>query len=99
MLLGLMLIEGVFLSMIPKCHGSPRASFNGDSAIIFTKYNDTDKNDEYKPGCVLVAQWLRNYGDINFGEDNCLYNSKGRMIGGQCCQNKNNLHKTINPYR
>ncbi|CAO3651625.1 unnamed protein product [Cunninghamella echinulata] len=82
----------VFINDIPQCHSSTRASFNGGSAIIFSKYNGSYKNDEPKPGCVLVADWPKNYGSIYFGENNCLSDSNGFIINGQCCQNKDSLH-------
>ncbi|KAJ7245088.1 hypothetical protein C8J57DRAFT_975960, partial [Mycena rebaudengoi] len=38
------------------------------------------------PGCTLHASWLAGYADVYFGADNCLYNSAGQNIDGQCCE-------------
>jgi len=40
------------------------------------------------PGCKILVEWPRSYADIFFGQDNCLYDSSGRSIYGQCCTAK-----------
>jgi hypothetical protein len=54
--------------------------------MIYAEFNAN--NTEYQniiPGCQLFAAWPHSYGDIYFGEDNCLYDSSGNSIDGQCC--------------
>ncbi|CAO3640841.1 unnamed protein product [Cunninghamella echinulata] len=89
----------ILINGSPRCHGGSKASINGDSAVIFAQYNGNDKNTVSKPQCVLNARWPSNYGDVYFGDNNCLYDASGAMINGQCCQTNNNLQYTINPYR
>jgi hypothetical protein len=49
------------------------------------------------PGCELNATWPRNYDDIFFGQDNCLYDSNSKSIDGQCCT-ANTTTSVANPY-
>ncbi|KAJ5826170.1 hypothetical protein N7474_003308 [Penicillium riverlandense] len=68
------------------------------TATIYAKFNGDDKTD-YKvvPGCKLDAVWPRNYGDIYFGNDNCLYDSTGAKIFDQCCD-ESTTDSVSNPY-
>ncbi|CAO3651621.1 unnamed protein product [Cunninghamella echinulata] len=83
----------------PQCSGGSITNWGGGSATIYARYNGNDRNDKSRPGCVLKAHWPENYGDIYYGANDCLYTAKGGMIDGQCCENKSNLPKTVNPYR
>ncbi|KAJ2978787.1 hypothetical protein NQ176_g3624 [Zarea fungicola] len=53
------------------------------------------------PGCQLNARWPRNYGQVFFGADNCLYDASGSRIDNQCCGTPDSSHSgsTINPWR
>ncbi|KZV79129.1 hypothetical protein EXIGLDRAFT_632604, partial [Exidia glandulosa HHB12029] len=51
------------------------------------RFDGGDRTDQTVfPGRRLDATWPGFYGDINFGADNCLYDTKGQNIGGQCCE-------------
>ncbi|KAJ7290715.1 hypothetical protein C8J57DRAFT_1611919 [Mycena rebaudengoi] len=50
-------------------------------------------------GCQLNAKWPVGWGDIYFGADNCLYDSSGQGIDGQCCNaGTGSSVKVTNPY-
>ncbi|KAJ5959353.1 uncharacterized protein N7479_006503 [Penicillium vulpinum] len=68
------------------------------NTTIFARFEGAVKT-SYKvvPGCKLVAQWPRAYGDIYFGADNCLYDSTGTNINGQCCTEATE-EEALNPY-
>ncbi|KAJ5613080.1 hypothetical protein N7510_006274 [Penicillium lagena] len=90
------------------CHpSSTRNSFQigiadqntaNSTATIYAKFNGDDKTDyNVVPGCKLEAVWPRNYGDIYFGADNCLYDSTGAKIFDQCCT-ESTTDSVPNPY-
>ncbi|KAH0565466.1 hypothetical protein GP486_001147 [Trichoglossum hirsutum] len=88
----------------PRCQGtSPYnvASQNQQysQATIYAKFdvNVTIAGD-VTPGCELNARWPSNYGDIYFGEDNCLYDGEGKRIYDECCNGSTNA-KIQNPYQ
>ncbi|KGO46959.1 hypothetical protein PEX1_041720 [Penicillium expansum] len=68
------------------------------TATIYAQFNGEDKTD-YKvtPGCKLQATWPRSYGDVYFGANNCLYDSTGTNINGQCCTEAT-TDSILNPY-
>lgn len=68
------------------------------TATIYAQFNGDDKTD-YKvtPGCKLQATWPRSYGDVYFGANNCLYDSTGTNINGQCCTEAT-TDSILNPY-
>lgn len=68
------------------------------TATIYAQFNGDDKTD-YKvtPGCKLEASWPRAYGDVYFGANNCLYDSTGTNINGQCCT-ETTTDSVLNPY-
>ncbi|KAJ7272443.1 hypothetical protein C8J57DRAFT_972035, partial [Mycena rebaudengoi] len=47
------------------------------SATIFARFDGNNKNSVNFPGSKLEVAWPATYGDIIFGDDNCLYDSKG----------------------
>lgn len=53
------------------------------------------------PGCQLNARWPRNYGQVFFGADNCLYDASSNRIDGQCCDTPDSSHNgaQVNPWR
>ncbi|KAE8140184.1 hypothetical protein BDV38DRAFT_280181 [Aspergillus pseudotamarii] len=61
---------------------------------IYARFDGSSNKEMVKPGCKLHANWESSYGDIYFGEDNCLYDSKGQNINGQCCKPEGNLPET-----
>ncbi|KAE8423032.1 hypothetical protein BDV36DRAFT_290842 [Aspergillus pseudocaelatus] len=66
---------------------------------IYARFDGSSNKEKAKPGCKLEgASWESSYGDIYFGEDNCLYDSKGQNINGQCCKPEGNLPEVKNPY-
>jgi hypothetical protein len=71
------------------------------TALILSGY---DSSDPYSPQqsakCELQARWPANYGDVYFGADGCLYDSKSNKIFNQCCSTPdiNNSGPTVNPY-
>ncbi|CAL5868266.1 uncharacterized protein PFLUO_LOCUS2490 [Penicillium psychrofluorescens] len=68
------------------------------TATIYANFNGDDKTDfNVVPGCKLDAVWPRNYGDIYFGADNCLYDSTGAKIFDQCCT-ESTTDSVSNPY-
>ncbi|KAJ5167600.1 uncharacterized protein N7482_003194 [Penicillium canariense] len=68
------------------------------SATIYAQFDGSDKLDYMVvPRCVLNATWPRSYGDVYFGQNNCLYDSTGTVINGQCCTEKN-TQSVVNPY-
>ncbi|KAJ5835885.1 hypothetical protein N7447_001911 [Penicillium robsamsonii] len=71
----------------------------GDSVATIYAQFDGDNKTGYKvvPGCKLQASWPRAYGDVYFGADNCLYDSTGTNINGQCCTEKTE-DSVVNPY-
>ncbi|KUM57957.1 hypothetical protein ACN42_g9213 [Penicillium freii] len=68
------------------------------TATIYAQFDGDDKTD-YKvtPGCKLEASWPRAYGDVYFGVNNCLYDSTGTNINGQCCT-ETTTDSVLNPY-
>jgi hypothetical protein len=71
----------------------------GDSVATIYAQFDGDNKTGYKvvPGCKLEASWPRAYGDVYFGADNCLYDSTGTKINGQCCTEATQ-DSVVNPY-
>ena len=68
------------------------------TATIYARFNGQDTTDvNVIPGCELNATWPSNYGDIYFGQDNCLYDSSSKSIDGQCCT-ANTTTSVANPY-
>ncbi|KNG83849.1 hypothetical protein ANOM_007369 [Aspergillus nomiae NRRL 13137] len=65
---------------------------------IYAGFDGTSTKKYIKPGCSLEASWPSNYGDIYFGADNCLYDSNGQNINGQCCKDPGDLPEVKNPY-
>ncbi|KAI5461766.1 SGNH hydrolase-type esterase domain-containing protein [Mariannaea sp. PMI_226] len=63
------------------------AKFPGDNTVDYM----------VTPGCELHADIPANYGDMYFGEDNCLYDSGGNKVLDQCCQNQGTT-QVLNPY-
>ncbi|KAJ5189550.1 hypothetical protein N7472_008564 [Penicillium cf. griseofulvum] len=70
-----------------------------DSVTTIYAQFDGDNKTSYKvvPGCKLEASWPRAYGDVYFGADNCLYDSTGTNINGQCCTEATQ-DSVVNPY-
>ncbi|KAI5460660.1 hypothetical protein BGZ63DRAFT_405123 [Mariannaea sp. PMI_226] len=65
---------------------------------IYAKFpGDNTADYLVSPGCELQAELPSDYGDVYFGEDNCLYDSSGNQINGQCCQNQGTT-QVKNPY-
>ncbi|KAF2494892.1 hypothetical protein BU16DRAFT_618860 [Lophium mytilinum] len=53
---------------------------------IYAGFDATDVfSENVTPGCLLSARWPANYGDVYFGDDNCLHDSSGAVIYNQCC--------------
>ena len=53
------------------------------------------------PGCQLNATWPRNFGDVVWGSDNCLYEADGTtLIRDQCAQpvEEGDVGEMPNPY-
>ncbi|KAG6825126.1 hypothetical protein H0H92_004618 [Tricholoma furcatifolium] len=75
-------------------------SVDSGSATIYARFNGGDSADQYvTAGCRLDATWPSDYGDIYFGADNCLYDSHGQNIGGQCCDVRTGGSQLVlNPY-
>ncbi|KAN0068212.1 hypothetical protein V8E54_013782 [Elaphomyces granulatus] len=80
----------ISINGIPRCepqiYNVADQGRNNSIAMIYAEFNAN--NTEYQniiPGCQLFAAWPHSYGDIYFGEDNCLYDSSGNSIDGQCC--------------
>ncbi|KAN0072409.1 hypothetical protein V8E54_009338 [Elaphomyces granulatus] len=68
------------------------------TATIYAQFNGQDTTDKNViPGCELNATWPRSYGDIYFGQGNCLYDSSSKVIDGQCCTAKTTT-SVANPY-
>lgn len=88
----------VLISKTPVCGGQSVSSGAG-SVTIHARYDGNNKEQYAYPGCKLDAHWPSSYGDIYFGEDNCLHAAnEGAIIDGQCCKATNGLSKTLNPY-
>ncbi|KAJ7272453.1 hypothetical protein C8J57DRAFT_1599750 [Mycena rebaudengoi] len=69
------------------------------SAEIFARFDGENKNPDNVPGCKLEAAWPATYGDIYFGDDNCLYDSNNQVINGQCCNvGTGGTDEVTNPY-
>ncbi|KAG6807978.1 hypothetical protein H0H92_005845, partial [Tricholoma furcatifolium] len=68
--------------------------------VIYARFNSGDTTDQYViPGCQLDASWPSYYGDIYFGDDNCLYDGNGQNINGQCCNvGSGGTQEVPNPY-
>ncbi|KAI9853989.1 MAG: hypothetical protein M1813_001598 [Trichoglossum hirsutum] len=68
-------------------------------ATIYANFNAGDTvADNVTPGCELSARWPSNYGDVYFGEDNCLYDSGGNRIYDECCKGSTSA-SIQNPYQ
>jgi len=71
---------------------------DNSKVTIHAKFNGGDTTDQnVVAGCQLDAVWPRNYGDIYFGEDNCLYDGSGKSISNQCCTSST-TSSVANPY-
>ncbi|KAE8381852.1 hypothetical protein BDV26DRAFT_289058 [Aspergillus bertholletiae] len=76
-----------------------RKSINVSPPVtIYAGFDGSSNKERVKPGCSLEASWPGNYGDIYFGADNCLYDSNGSNINGQCCKSSGDLPEVRNPY-
>ena|SRR5436190_6017779 len=70
---------------------------DNSKTVIYAKFDGGDTTDKNViPGCQLVATWPRNYGDIFFGADNCLYDAGGTSLN-QCCSSST-ITSVANPY-
>ncbi|KAJ7430416.1 hypothetical protein B0H11DRAFT_2381973 [Mycena galericulata] len=76
---GCILVAGVAV-----CHPNS-VPVAGGAATIFARFDGNNHDSTNIPGCQLNAQWNPNFGDIFFGDDNCLYDATGANIDGQCC--------------
>ncbi|KAK7416701.1 hypothetical protein QQX98_005027 [Neonectria punicea] len=83
----------------PACAGSGKGSpvdINNGQATIHARFSGNTNPFNENSGCILNAQWPQHYGDIYYGNDNCLYDSKGQNINGQCCTSGQEFVR--NPY-
>ncbi|KAK7984435.1 hypothetical protein PG989_011837 [Apiospora arundinis] len=91
----------------PLCHNKGSASVNGGSVTIYGRFDGNKGPVKTWSGCKLNAHWPSAYGDIYYGADNCLYDSKektltlgihviGQNINGQCCTTGQEF--VVNPY-
>lgn len=78
---------------------------NGDtlSATIYAGFDGSNTAEPtVSPKCKLSASWPKSYGDIYYGEDNCLYDSESQQIkykgNAQCCSESEGLEGVSNPY-
>lgn len=46
----------------------------------------------FAPGCQLNACRPRNYGQVFFGEDNCLHDASGNRVENECCGTPDSAH-------
>ncbi|KAI5457676.1 SGNH hydrolase-type esterase domain-containing protein [Mariannaea sp. PMI_226] len=82
----------VYVGDILQCEGSDALKVTNDQSTeettitIYAKFPDNTVDYMVTPGCQLEAKFPINYGDIYFGEDNCLYDASNNQINGQCCQ-------------
>ena len=81
----------------PICAGATYSKGSGH-VVIQARYDGNNKNKYSTPGCVKGFDWPTSYGDVYYGSDNCLYDSDGDNIEGQCCNAKSGLDQTVNPY-
>ena len=58
------------------CHDSGPCPIK-PGAKIYAKFDGTNNSPMVTPGCVLIAQFPSNYGDVFYGADDCLYDSTG----------------------
>lgn len=80
---------------------------NGDtlSATLYGQF-DGDNTAEFsvKATCKITFSWPKSYGDIYYGEDNCMYDGESQAIPDAdgkpvCCIKDNNLTDMVtNPY-
>lgn len=84
----------------PKCHPDslniPDNNQPNNTATIYAGFSGDSSQYKVQAGCKLSAVWPHNYGDIYFGADNCLYDSQGNRIFGQCCETNHDM--VTNPY-
>ncbi|KAK6821176.1 meiotically up-regulated family-domain-containing protein [Apiospora arundinis] len=80
----------------PLCHNKGSVSVNGGSVTIYGRFDGNKGPVKTWSGCKLNAHWPSAYGDIYYGADNCLYDSKGQNINGQCCTTGQEF--VVNPY-
>ncbi|CAJ2503658.1 Uu.00g110520.m01.CDS01 [Anthostomella pinea] len=57
----------------------------------------SSSNKEVVPGCKLVASWSSNYGDVYYGDGDCLRDSSNNIIDNQCCT-ASTTDTVANPY-
>lgn len=74
------------------------------NATIFAGFDGSNTAEPtVSPTCKLSAFWPKSYGDIYYGEDNCLYDSESQQItdpsgNAQCCTDSEGLPAVSNPY-
>ncbi|EUC39805.1 hypothetical protein COCMIDRAFT_10179 [Bipolaris oryzae ATCC 44560] len=69
----------ILLNQSILCAGNDGArQIDGGSAHVEAKLDQSNH-------CQKDFSWPSSYGDIYYGADNCLYDSKGQNINGQCC--------------
>jgi hypothetical protein len=60
------------------CNGKGSITAPNGVITIYAKFDSDDLlNAKVKAGCKLEAKWPKDYGAIYFGENNCLYDSRG----------------------
>ncbi|KAF4446782.1 DUTPase [Fusarium albosuccineum] len=83
----------------PACAGKGKGGpvrINNGQTRIHARFSGNKNPFNENSGCYLNARWPQHYGDIYFGADNCLYDSKGQNINGQCCTS--GQQRVRNPY-
>ncbi|KAA8651287.1 uncharacterized protein ATNIH1004_000168 [Aspergillus tanneri] len=69
---------------------------SNSTATIYAKFDGSNNMDqEVTPGCKLQATWPANYGDLHYGQDDCLHDMNGKYT--QCCT-ETTTDRVINPY-
>lgn len=70
-------------------------------AVVFACLPSDSTHPTVVPGCQLNATWPRGFGDVIWGEDNCLYDAGGKdKINNQCAQpiDPSQIGDVNNPY-
>ena len=58
------------------CQGSSAVVDDG-SARIHCRFSGNSYAAQENSGCILDASWSAGFGDIYYGEGNCLYDARG----------------------
>ncbi|KAL5333785.1 SGNH hydrolase-type esterase domain-containing protein [Aspergillus crustosus] len=69
------------------------------SVTIIARFPGDSSNMDVIPDCKITVSWPKDFGDVYWGEGDCLRDSEGSVIWGQCCSdNTKNTENYHNPY-